>query len=616
MGRIKLLDQATANGIAAGEVVERPASVIKELVENSLDAGATVITVEIIDGGIKLMRVTDNGCGMDSDDAVAAFSCHATSKLSQLSDLESLSTMGFRGEALSSISAVSKVVLRSRQVGDEFGTTVIAEAGKIIKKDKSGGVWGTCVEIRDLFYNFPARYKFLKKDQTEAQYITLLCERFVLIRPDVSFRLTKNDKEILHSPGNNDPVSALYCVYGKDVVSQSIVVRSDFEQVKVRGFVGRPTLARSGRSEQTVFVNDRIIRSKTISAAIDEAYKTLLMKGKYAFVVLMIYVPSALVDVNVHPQKSEVRFWNDSEVFRAVYHSIRGVLMSESLVEEGSEKHEKVSTQSDFESIPTVVQPTISFRPVTETSHEKSKYPFSEERETFNSQTNASDDVSVQQDISTLFSRPQTNETNAMSRSESLQELANARYIGSLFSTYLLFESDHNLIVMDQHAAHEKILFEKLLHEKARRGDTAVSSQKLLSPVVISMSLSDMMLMEDNLSRFNDIGFELDRIGEREYAVRYAPLVCDTKTLQTVIQHLIDQIKNDKNKSDDGMLLALATSACKAAVKAHDRLDPLEVRSLIDALIVLENPYSCPHGRPTFVYFSKKYLEKEFKRII
>ncbi len=648
MGRIKLLNQLTANGIAAGEVVERPASVVKELVENALDAGASVITVEITDGGIRMIRVTDNGCGMDEEDASAAFECHATSKITSLDDLENLSTMGFRGEALSSIAAVSMISLKTRQVGDEYGTKVELEAGKPIRRERHAGVWGTTIEVRNLFFNVPARYKFLKKDQTEAQYVTILCERFALIRPDVSFRLLKNDKEILHTPGNNDPRSALYCVYGGDVVDSCVPIDSSNEQIKVRGFAGKPVLARSGRGEQTIFVNDRIIRSKTISAAIDEAYKTLLMRGKFAFVVLMIYVPPALIDVNVHPQKAEVRFWNDSEIFRSVYHALQSAMMNESLIPDaltGSEgfvsrsSHSgapmnRIENETQNTDDPSMTSPER--RDVAEPTKAEDIYP------SWPDKTKQSGDYVDQyayaQRQNVLFSdssdpniliqqtyyprdemqtdRIQAVLGNARDREIALSDIKNARYIGTLFNTYILLESKDNLIVLDQHAAHEKVLYEKLLKEDSSRDRLNIPSQQLITPPVVTLTASDSDFVDENRNKYLGLGFDFDRVGPREIAIRYAPSFLPEKSITAVFIDMTETLKSETDASDEKYLLAMATAACKAAVKAHDRLDPQEIRALIDSLTILDNPFSCPHGRPVIVRFSRKVIEKEFKRIL
>lgn len=617
MGRIKLLDTATSNSIAAGEVVERPASVVKELIENSLDAGASTITIEIIDGGIRLIRVTDDGCGMDYSDAVKSFDCHATSKLSSLDDLYSLRTMGFRGEALSSISAVSRVTLMTREPSAEQGTRIEVDAGKLILAEKFYGAEGTTIEVKDLFYNQPARYKFLKKDSTEAQYIIILCERFALIRPDISIRLIKNKKEILHSPGNNDPQSSLFCIYGSEVVNNSIALNSDMGKVHVSGFAGKPSIARSSRGEQTIFVNERLIRSKTITSAIDEAYKTMLMKGKYAFVVLKIDLPSGLIDVNVHPQKAEVRFWSDADVFRAVYHTLHGALMSGTLM---AGFHNEQSDSTEVKSISDdnklISGPEVESSSQNLTSKETLIDSYIPEKTYFPSSTGNLMMLMAEMPDST-DDRKFENITQAVSINKTgIDELAGARYIGIIFSTYIMLETPTSLVLLDQHAAHEKILFEKLMVERNKRQSNTVYSQDLISPIMLTLSRSDASVILESRDQFEKMGFDYDLIGDREIALRSVPAFLDSSRAKEMILNLLEIMNSDLPKTDEALLLALSTAACKAAVKAHDRLEDIEVKKLIDDLILLENPFHCPHGRPIIVRYLKKDLEKEFKRII
>jgi DNA mismatch repair protein MutL len=617
MGRIKLLDTATSNSIAAGEVVERPASVVKELIENSLDAGASTITIEIVDGGIRLIRVTDDGCGMDYSDAVKSFDCHATSKLTSLDDLYSLRTMGFRGEALSSISAVSKVSLTTREPSAEYGTRIEVDAGKLILAEKYYGAEGTTIEVKDLFYNQPARYKFLKKDSTEAQYIIILCERFALIRPDISIRLIKNKKEILHSPGNNDSQSSLFCVYGSEVVNNSILINADIGKVHVSGFAGKPTIARSSRGEQTIFVNERLIRSKTITSAIDEAYKTMLMKGKYAFVVLKIDLPSGLIDVNVHPQKAEVRFWSDSDVFRAVYHALHGALMSETMM---TSFHNEKSNSSEIKDISrsdkTISELDNGSTLRTTTSKEKiESVSYIPEKTYYSLAGNLMNMMSELPDPNTNKKSDDENHSVPINKNGA-EELAGARYIGIVFATYIMLETQANLILLDQHAAHEKILFEKLLFERENRKSSSIYSQDLLSPIILTLSRSDADMIMESREKFKQLGFDYDMIGDREIALRCVPAFLDSSKAKSMLQNLIEIISSELPKTDDALLLALSTAACKAAVKAHDRLNEIEVKKLIEDLVILENPFHCPHGRPIIVSYSKKDLEKEFRRII
>ncbi len=632
MGRIHLLDEATANGIAAGEVVERPSSVVKELVENAVDAGATTVTVEIDGGGITLIRVTDDGCGMEEDDARMAFQIHATSKLQTLEDLFTLHTMGFRGEALASISAVSRVRLQTCRHGDDFGTQVEIEAGRFVNMSRVGGPAGTRVEVRDLFFNLPARYKFLKKDQTEAQYVIQLMERFALIRPDVSFRMINHGKEMMNTPGNGDKVSALYSIYGKKIVDACLPMTSAFGELNVDGFVGRPEIARNSRSEQTIFVNDRLVKSRVITSAIDEAYRTMLMKGKYPFIILSIFVPSHLIDVNVHPQKSEVRFWNDGEVFRAVFHSIQNTLLSSTHVAEpevmkaftpvdllekkgGVERSEAnivlPSTDSTVNSLPN--RPSYVPQPAVTLPEKPSiTYPV---------QTNLSLSI-TEQGTGSVHKKAES----SLERDEddayrtrfgfSVTDLAESRVIGTLFSTYILLEHKDQLILIDQHAAHEKILFEELTRKMARE-DQKLPVQTLLLPEIIRLSSSEVVILEGHSEEFERLGFAFEWLGNKEIILREVPGISVKYSPQNAFRAILDTLAGEKrHDTDKDLIRVLATAACKAAVKGHDHLDDIEIQALMDQLVLLQNPYHCPHGRPIMIRMTRKDLEKEFKRII
>lgn len=659
MSRINQLSEHVANAIAAGEVVERPVSVVKELIENALDAGATSISVEIEDGGIKLIRIIDNGCGMDQEDAVKAFSCHATSKINQLEDLESIFTMGFRGEALASISAVSKVDLSTCMPEQNVGTQVKIEGGKHILTSEVAGVRGTSITVRDLFFNQPARYKFLKKDHTEAQYITILCERFVMIRPDVSFKLINNGKQILMSPGNGSPIDALYCVYGAEVVEQTISVDYTQSSVDVRGFAGKPAIARKGRGEQTVFVNDRLIRSKTISAAIEQAYRPYLMKGRFAFVVLFVNIPSALVDVNVHPQKSEVRFWNDSEVFRAVFHGIQNALKQSDMTSEPSRfsgepmntKHKDVSKVGHYlvseeknisDSNGVKFPAEDSMLESSENNHSmhsaagKSMPHELLEQNFFHNRIghemplafNASDFIKVSP---TVLPFDNTNRQVEMSVDQPMEpssesgepdkdkrialiELMEARFVGVLFATYILLESDSAFLIIDQHAAHEKILYERL--SDRNRSKDYLKAQYLLTPQLLRLTRAEVMLVQAHQERLRDLAFDIDLIGDFEVTVRAIPSFARESDIGLLVHEVLQSLdfKNDYLEQD--VYHHLATAACKAAVKANDRLDVAEVQGLIKDLVGIANPYHCPHGRPIIVRYEKSDIEKWFKRIV
>jgi len=629
MSRIEILDAATSNAIAAGEVIERPMSIVKELMENSIDAGATQITVEIADGGITLIRVRDNGCGMDEEDAQKAFICHATSKLRSLDELFSLHSMGFRGEALASIAAAARVTLSTKEPLAEKGTCVRYEGGQFISCEPIGMPSGTTVEVRDLFYNLPARFKFLKKDQTEANYIQVLIERFILCHTDVSFKFIKNGKTVLQSPGNCDPSSALYSVYGKEICSACRPIDSSIDGITVKGFVGLPMIARASRSEQIIFVNQRLIRSKTITSAIDAAYTNMLMKGKYAFVILDILIPSSDLDVNVHPQKAEVRFSNESMIYRAVYHAIVNTLSAETMsvdyaFNSGNEPKETVT------SLPPVKAPVSEAAPAVKASVDYSKnigysnLYFKQQEKTYEVPAASIEpipSVPVTEDVSS--EEKQTEKTPSMetildivpqSREESLHELTSSRVIGTLFDTYILLETkDRTLLMIDQHAAHEKVLYEQLV---ALEMEKKVVSQPLIAPVIVSMSRSDISFIEEHSSDLEDIGFEVSSMGDSELAIRAVPAQVDPQNVSSAFIEMVDEWMHESKTRKDALILSLATSACKAAVKGHDKLHDIEITRLLQDLSVLKDPYHCPHGRPILIRLSEREIEKEFKRIV
>lgn len=644
MSRIHLLDAATSNAIAAGEVIERPMSIVKELMENSIDAGATQITIEIQDGGITLIRVRDNGCGMDEEDAKNAFICHATSKITTLDELFSLHSMGFRGEALASIATASRVTLSTKEPLAEKGTCVRYEAGQFISCDPIGMPAGTTVEVRDLFYNLPARFKFLKKDQTEANYIQVLIERFILCHNDISFKFIKNGKTVLQSPGNCDSSSALYSVYGKDIVSACRPIEYSVDGITVKGFAGLPKISRASRSEQIFFVNQRLIRSKTITSAVDSAYTNMLMKGKYAFVILDIYMPSQDLDVNVHPQKAEVRFSNESAIYRAVYHALSSTLATESMsidysfpslgkepvsapVASAPQSHVAAPAPAPAPSPAPIPAPT----PVVKTPEIKKpdstiEVPFStipfdepspaiayENKETL-SEPAPVYEVKPEEPKTPELTQPQIPETLIQTREESLHELMAARVIGTFCDTYILMEStDRTLLMVDQHAAHEKVLYEKLVAQEAEK---KIVSQPLLSPAIVSMSRSDISFIEEHSEELENLGFEISSLGDSEMAIRSVPAQIDPNSVSSAFIEMVDEWMHQSKTRKDALILSLATCACKAAVKGHDKLHDIEIKGLLEDLSKLKDPYHCPHGRPILIRISEKEIEKQFKRIV
>jgi DNA mismatch repair protein MutL len=620
MSRIQTLDMQTANRIAAGEVVERPASVVKELVENALDAKATIIHIEIQQGGIRLIRVTDNGTGMDPEDAVLAFERHATSKLKQIEDLERLLTLGFRGEALPSIAAVSRTTVETREKGTSIGTRLILEAGSMIEKGETGCAEGTSITVESLFFNVPARYKFLKKDTTETGHITEWVERIALARPDVSFRLTCNQQEVLHTPGNNDLSSALYAVFGKKTAQACLSVNGEENPVRVNGLVGRPEIARGNRKQQCFYVNGRLIRSRTLTAALDEAFKTRLMKGRYAVAFLFLSVPQALIDVNVHPQKMAVRFWNDAAVFRCVYHAVKDVLQAEDGIT--AEPEPEKTKHTDPKNDETIV------REPDQASMKQSRL-FSYDQPGMDSQPVSLNDEPENErktgktgegfsyvDEGEGSARAPVDKLSHAGQTLTVRELSESRYIGCVFQTYLLFEYDDNLIMVDQHAAHEKILFERLIerHQKASQ-QQAVPTQNLLVPIVIDMDRQEIQYIQDQLEKLDELGFACSLIGPTSIAIRTVP---DTGRWQMnpeiAFRLAVESISSEDGKHPDGRKSLYSQMACKAAVKAHDRLDPESVKSLVQDLMTLKEPYRCPHGRPVMIRMTRHELEKRFKR--
>ena len=636
MTRIHVLDQQTANSIAAGEVVERPSSVIKELVENALDAGASVITAEIRQGGIRLIRVIDNGGGMDAEDALMAFGRHATSKLRQIEDLDSILTMGFRGEALASIAAVSQVTLETRQPGKHEGSRIRIAGGGLLENVAVGCAEGTSMLVENLFFNIPARFKFLKKDATEAGLIIDLMQRFSLARPDVSFRLVNNGQNILHTPGNNDLMSTIYAVYGKQTAQACLTIQAQAAPLRLSGAIARPEQTRNTRDQQSFFVNGRLIRSKVMTAALDEAYKTFLMKNKYAIAVLFIELPPHLVDVNVHPQKMEVRFWNDQDVFRSVYHTVHDALIKSAGVTlpEGTEPGQLTDLDPDLAADNAANAPGSGSEGTDE-----GPAADSDNRQHVEYEQPGLDgfEKSV---ILGLNDRLSADNLSAVGNAEAehdgragdgpgqfvlkVNELSRARWIGQAFQTYLLFELDGEILWIDQHAAHEKILFERLI-DRYRRSMIQTSlddedgslRQDLLVPVILELSSSDMAFLQHEQELLRQLGFTCTIIGSTAVVLRSLPDTGGIDLLpEAAFRQVLSSLQQDDPRSDDGISEAYYSMACKAAVKAHDRLDEREVKQLLHDLQQLEQPYMCPHGRPVIVRMTRHELEKRFKRIV
>ena len=761
MGNIVLLDELTINKIAAGEVIERPASVVKELVENSIDAGANKINIETKNGGITYIRITDNGKGFLPDDMEMAFERHATSKIREAADLETVTSMGFRGEALASIAAISHVELISKTADNEIGKKVEVKGGNIINVEDAGCPVGTTITVTDLFYNTPVRYKFLKKDFTEAGYIEDVVTRIALVHPEISIKLVNSGKVILQTSGNGDMKSVIYSVYGKDVAENIIDINYEYEDIKVTGVIGKPVIARSNRSNQLFFVNKRYIKDKVLTSAAEQGYKGLLTIGKYGFVVLNLEMNPQKVDVNVHPAKLEVRFEDENKVFKAIYHAIKDSLLKEDLVPDrtkieldkqmqehnawklntpvtnfsnsnsfNTEVKEKIDNLENFASAP-IHEPSVlntnstnvdnleketqveskneekqeilvRENPIEKNDLEekeeakehkrgglfglfnrkKEEEELEEEKpddtqnfiaqiynnkngitDLLNNTNNASDAVSQETkriDINEInekiqkmdelkvdpnykdfdemyaltFGRPKKEEkkieeedseykikTDELKTTENISifdklpesEVPEYKFIGIAFSTYIIIEMNSEIYIIDQHAAHERIMYEQI---KANYySDTNKDSQLMLLPDIINLSHKDMQIAKDNMEIFEKAGFVLEEFGENTIKLSGVPTVCLDLDNKELFLETLDEIntvaRTAKQEIEEKFI---ATVACKAAVKANMALTKEEVDSLMKKLLTLQNPFTCPHGRPTAIRMTKTDIEKKFSR--
>ena len=795
MGNIVLLDDLTINKIAAGEVIERPASVIKEMVENSIDAGATNITVEIKNGGISYIKVSDNGKGIAQDDLEIAFERHATSKIRSADDLDTVTSMGFRGEALASIAAIANVELVSKTANQEIGYKVIVEGGDILGKEETGCRTGTTITVRNLFFNTPVRYKFLKKDYTESGYIEDVITRIALVNPNIAIKLINTGKTVIQTNGNGDMKSVIYSIYGKDIANGIMEVNYKYEDIKITGVIGKPEIARSNRSNQLFFVNKRYIKDKTLTAATEQSYKGLIPIGKFGFVVLNLEMNPAKVDVNVHPAKLEVRFQEENKVFQAVYHAIKDTLLKEELVantekttdsqetnttvrnalsfeerlknlreskkenqtgglfsfrkqnekqiENYTEEESKIKTnaiEDIYKNRNAKENQLVDVATKTETKNEneisyagnpidtsdvlaklremKEKLE-SELQEKKNSQNTLSD-VSEKYELETEKNsenkienenpnneekedsleektekqeetKLNTEETQKIEKiSETIEQIDNKeikeefnqikekmeklddntqvvsedfnemytklfgrkpieeeqkedvekeklsavdivkdnismfeteeqfkkpvyKFIGIVFNTYIILEIGKEMYILDQHAAHERIMYEKV--KKNYYSDTAKDSQMLLLPDVITLTHKEMDIAKENMKMFEQAGFSLEEFGENTIKLTGVPTVCIDLDTKELFLETLDEIntvaRTAKQEKEEKFI---ATVACKAAVKANMALTREEVETLMDKLLELPNPFTCPHGRPTVIKMTKYDIERKFAR--
>lgn len=652
MGSIVLLDDATINKIAAGEVVDRPSSIVKELIENSIDAGATKVTIEIKNGGISYIKITDNGCGFASDDVELAFERHATSKIRKEEDLLHIKSMGFRGEALASIAAISKVTLTSKNINESIGVRAIVEAGNILSVEKCGTPQGTIIEVRDVFYNVPARYKFLKKDFTEAGYIEDVVTRIALANPKVSFKLISNGKIILSTLGKGKINDTIYDVFGRDIYNNLIDVDYEYESMRVTGVIGQPCISRSTRSQQFTYINSRYIKDKIISSAIDRACLQKYAIGKFAFAVLNLDINPKHVDVNVHPSKLEVKFDDEGAVFEAVYHSIKNALeqdaiknspfsiikneVKEANYEKTPSNQEQIKVKYDNLTGDFNVKSIVTKEP--EKKEEKIFKPYvAEENQeniykiAFNNSSNAEENIQIDRNIAIeenleeiktevgkIESVDNILEENEASKLENIKEVSQTKepiyykYVGQVFDTYIIIQIEEKMYIIDQHAAHERLLYEQI---KANYFSKNSNSQILLLPILVELTQKEMDAVNENQEILKNVGFEFENFGDRTIKISGVPNIGYDLDYKGVFLDTIDEIlganKTYRESKEDRFI---ATLACKAAVKGNMNLSYKEQIALLDDMVKLDNPFNCPHGRPTAFEISRYEIERRFLR--
>ncbi len=648
MKNIAVLDESTIDKIAAGEVIERPSSVVKELVENAIDAGATAVTAEIKDGGISLIRITDNGEGIAKDQIATAFLRHATSKITKVEDLLSVSSLGFRGEALSSIAAVCQVEVITKTAGTLLGTRYRIEGGQEILTEEIGAPEGTTFLVNNIFYNTPARKKFLKSAMTEAGYISELMERMALSHPEIAFKFINNRQTRLHTSGNHNLKDIIYGIYGRDIAANLLPVKAEGAFGRLEGFVGKPVISRGNRNFENYFVNGRYVKSKIITKAIEDAYKTFMMQHKYPFTALHFTIPGDLLDVNVHPTKLELRFSNQEEIYQIVYDTVRQALSSRELIPDvGVDREPKKAELPKYKKPAQVPEPfqipkakpqsSFTAHVIRESASSYTVLPKAEKAprplpQMFQKQNTEPASKSVPEtekgEVSETATKPEkpfeqeiTREIQKAEQMElfddkllSQQNVKQHTVIGQVFDTYWIVQFQDKMYLIDQHAAHEKVLYEQTMK---RLKDHTFTSQRISPPVILTLSLKEEEALKMHMDVFEKLGFEIEPFGGMEYALSAIPDnlfgITERSLFLEILDGLVDQSVRGTPQS---VLEKVASMSCKAAVKGNHRMSTKEAHALIDELLTLDNPYNCPHGRPTIISMSKYELEKKFKRIV
>ncbi|NSI31271.1 DNA mismatch repair endonuclease MutL [Agathobacter rectalis] len=618
MPNIAILNQETIDKIAAGEVVERPCSVVKELVENAIDAGSTAITVEIKEGGISFIRITDNGCGIERDQVAVAFYRHSTSKIRSAEDLLTVKSLGFRGEALSSISAVARVELITKTYDELTGTRYVIEGSKELSNEEIGAPDGTTFIVKDLFYNVPARRKFLKTAQTEGSYISDMVEKLALSHPDISFKFINNNQTKLHTSGNGNRKDIIYHIFGREISSSLLEVKHECEYFKVEGFIGKPVITRGNRNYENYFINGRYVKSNILSRAIEEAYKSFLMQHQYPFTVLYFTFFSEL-DVNVHPTKMELRFDNNNEIYVELCDTIYAILSRKEMIPEVPVDSTPAPKKIVHEYKEPIPEP-FEKRRINEVRAAESKSVYGQSVTSAVKDYSAIETAAKTPETSTAYKPAQvvtgTQQTLGDYDKVFLTESAKKQFsiIGQLFKTYWLIEFEDKLYIIDQHAAHEKVLYEKTM---ARLANKDFTSQRISPPIVMTLDARECEMLEKYRPQIEQFGYEVEHFGGKEYMISAIPDNLFNIDMKDLFIEMLDDFSNATGRQTPDIITEkVASMSCKAAVKGNDKLTLPEINKLIDELLSLDNPYNCPHGRPTIISMSKYEIEKKFKRIV
>ena len=627
MGNIVLLDEYTINKIAAGEVVDRPASIVKELVENSIDAGATQVTVEIKNGGIKYIKIVDNGSGIKKDDVQIAFERHATSKIRKEEDILNITSMGFRGEALASVAGISKVTLMTKNKDEEIGTKYIVEGGNEVCFEDMGVNQGTTIIVENVFYNVPARYKFLKKDYTEAGYIEDVMTRLALVHPEIAFKYINNGKSVITTTGDGKIDMTIYSIFGKDTMQNIIPVNYEYEGRKITGVIGNPKLARSTRQYEFTYINNRFVKDKMMSKAIEDAFEQALSIGKFPFAVINVSINPSEVDVNVHPAKLEVKFQDESAIYSVIYHGVRNAVKS---------YEESISPFREKTISNMVVYSPYSSNEYNPVSNE---FSVNEEIHTYTGNSTNINNISsgeINEAVKTYESYNESpvsqkvSETNIKPNNdligqynldiEEAQEKINEvekskinyKFVGNVFNTYIIIEINDRMYIIDQHAAHERLLYERI---KANYYSKSRETQMLLIPTLVELKNGEKELVDNNKEMFENAGFIIEDFGDNGIKISGIPNVGYDLDYKEMFLDGVDELMGaSKTTKEEKEKRFLATLACKAAVKGNMNISKEEQISLLDEMMKLDNPFTCPHGRPTAYELSKYEIERRFLR--